>query len=200
MTLFNGRIRRPVLALVLALGLLVGFITLVSISQSSTQIDQLYDESQGPVSAHGWANLESDPSLYATTPAIPASPYDKVVMSELGNATIRAELGRASWRLLHTMAARYPKRPTLDEQNALRSFIYLFARLYPCGQCARHFQIFLRENPPQVGSRDEVTQWACHVHNLVNKRLNKPIFDCSRVQEEWKCGCEDAEDETDTET
>jgi hypothetical protein len=93
MTLFNGRIRRPVLALVLALGLLVGFITLVSISQSSTQIDQLYDESQGPVSAHGWANLESDPSLYATTPAIPASPYDKVVMSELGNATIRAELG-----------------------------------------------------------------------------------------------------------
>jgi hypothetical protein len=27
--------------------------------------------------------------------------------------------------------ARFPEKPTLDEQEALRSFIHLFARLYP---------------------------------------------------------------------
>lgn len=29
------------------------------------------------------------------------------------------------------MMARYPKEPTLEEQEALRSFVFLFARLYP---------------------------------------------------------------------
>jgi hypothetical protein len=43
----------------------------------------------------------------------------------------RAELGRASWKLLHTMMARYPDEPSEEQQESLRSFIYLFARLYP---------------------------------------------------------------------
>ena len=29
------------------------------------------------------------------------------------------------------MLARYPEEPTEDQQETLRSFIYLFARLYP---------------------------------------------------------------------
>jgi hypothetical protein len=106
-----------------------------------------------------------------------------------------AELGQAAWRVLHTMASRFPKQPTEDEKEALRSFIYLFARLYPCGQCAKHFQIVLEEHPPVVTSRSEVAQWACRVHNVVNKRLEKPIFDCSRVESHWKCGCADADEE-----
>jgi hypothetical protein len=43
----------------------------------------------------------------------------------------RAELGRATWKYLHTVMARFPEKPTPDEQEALRSFIHLFARLYP---------------------------------------------------------------------
>ncbi|KMU91559.1 hypothetical protein CIHG_09369 [Coccidioides immitis H538.4] len=54
-----------------------------------------------------------------------------IVMPQLGNATAKAELGRASWRLLHTMMARFPESPSKEEQDALRSYIYLFARLYP---------------------------------------------------------------------
>lgn len=43
----------------------------------------------------------------------------------------RAELGRATWKYFHTMLARYPEDPTEEQQETLRSFIYLFARLYP---------------------------------------------------------------------
>src|SRR2546430_950905 len=43
----------------------------------------------------------------------------------------RAELGRATWKLLHTMMARFPDKPSLDERTALRTYIHLFARLYP---------------------------------------------------------------------
>ena len=49
----------------------------------------------------------------------------------LTDATDRAELGRASWKLFHTMMARFPDKPTEDEQTALFSYIHLFARLYP---------------------------------------------------------------------
>lgn len=45
--------------------------------------------------------------------------------------TCRAELGRATWKYFHTVMARFPETPTDDQQDALRSFIHLFARLYP---------------------------------------------------------------------
>ena len=37
--------------------------------------------------------------------------------------------------------------------------------------------------------------WGCHVHNEVNKSLNKEIFDCSNIGDFYDCGC--AEDEDD---
>lgn len=57
----------------------------------------------------------------------------KPIMSKMTNDTIKAELGRSSWRLLHTIANKFPYEPTRDEKQALLDFIYLFARLYPCG-------------------------------------------------------------------
>lgn len=40
--------------------------------------------------------------------------------------------------------------PTQDERNALESYFYLQARLYPCGECASEFQQLLKKNPPQA--------------------------------------------------
>jgi len=54
-----------------------------------------------------------------------------VITSKIGNETLKAELGRSAWRLLHTTMAKFPDRPTQDEQTALFSYIHLFARLYP---------------------------------------------------------------------
>ena len=55
----------------------------------------------------------------------------EVITSKIGNETLKAELGRAGWRLLHTTMAKFPDKPTQDEQTALFSYIHLFARLYP---------------------------------------------------------------------
>lgn len=48
-----------------------------------------------------------------------------------GGDFYRAELGRATWKYFHTVMARFPEKPTQDQQDALRSYIHLFARLYP---------------------------------------------------------------------
>lgn len=53
------------------------------------------------------------------------------IMGPMNNETIRAELGRASWKLFHTILAKYPVKPTSQERETLSSFIYLFSRVYP---------------------------------------------------------------------
>ncbi|KAL9078691.1 MAG: hypothetical protein Q9157_002377 [Trypethelium eluteriae] len=116
------------------------------------------------------------------------------IAPKLGNETVKAELGRAAWKLFHTTMARFPEKPSADEKNALHSYILLFARLYPCGECAHHFQTILNKYPPQVTSRNTAAGWACHVHNEVNKSLDKEEFDCSKIGDFYDCGC--ADDET----
>jgi FAD-linked sulfhydryl oxidase len=111
-------------------------------------------------------------------------------LSSLTNIFLsRAELGHAAWKVLHTMMAKFPDEPTEDDSVALKSYIHLFARLYPCGDCARHFQKILEKFPPQVKSRSTAAAWACHVHNEVNKRLKKELFDCSKIGDFYDCGC-----------
>ncbi|KAI8338165.1 ERV/ALR sulfhydryl oxidase domain-containing protein [Chlamydoabsidia padenii] len=113
-----------------------------------------------------------------------------VIMDHLGNATAKAELGRSTWKLFHTIMSRYPEQPTDDERTALAQFIHLLSRLYPCGECAEHFQTLLKRYPPQTASRITASQWACAIHNKVNERLGKPIFDCSDIEAKYPCGCD----------
>lgn len=101
------------------------------------------------------------------------------------------------------------KHPTDDEREALRSYFYLTSRLYPCGECAAEFQQLLELYPPQTSSRLSASSWyysffptssmrfnlrllrLCFVHNKVNERLGKPIFDCAHLDDEYDCGCGD---------
>ncbi|KAG7007110.1 hypothetical protein G7Y79_00011g030080 [Physcia stellaris] len=145
--------------------------------------------------------FSSSPSPYPTTQA----PIHEVhvdesilkgdaIMGKIGNETLKAELGRAAWRLLHTTMAKFPDRPTAEEQTAMFSYIHLFARLYPCGECASHFRTILTRFPPQVATRSSAAAWACHVHNEVNKSLGKELFDCSNIGDFYDCGCADEEE------
>lgn len=46
-------------------------------------------------------------------------------------------------------------------------------------------------HPPQLQSRDALTGWLCMQHNLVNKKIHKPLFDCSTALERWRYGWKD---------
>ncbi|KIV95401.1 hypothetical protein PV10_03065 [Exophiala mesophila] len=129
-----------------------------------------------------------------STPTPPVIHGDNI-MGKLGNETLKEELGRAAWKVLHTTMARFPDKPTPDESEALNQYMFLFARLYPCGECAQHFQKLLKKYPPQTSSRSSAAAWACFVHNQVNERKGKPIFDCANIGDFYDCGCADDEKE-----
>ena len=71
-------------------------------------------------------------------------------MPKMANETLKAQLGNASWKLFHTILARYPDEPSDQERNTLENYIHLFAQVYPCGDCARHFTKLLAKHPPQT--------------------------------------------------
>ena len=83
---------------------------------------------------------------------------------KMSNTTAREELGRATWKFLHTLTLRFPEKPTQQQSNDLKEFFRLFSLLYPCGDCAVHFQQLLKEMPPQAASRKNAALWLSLIH------------------------------------
>ena len=52
----------------------------------------------------------------------------------------RDELGEKTWAFLHTTAAYYPVKPTVDQKKDAKTFISAFSRMYPCTDCAEDFR------------------------------------------------------------
>lgn len=99
-----------------------------------------------------------------------------------------AALGRGTWTLLHSMAAYYPDAPSTAQQSSMRSFIRNFAAFYPCPPCAEHLQKHVATAELPTQSRQALGLFWCNYHNDVNRRLRKPLFDCSRLDERWRDG------------
>ncbi|EDO16587.1 hypothetical protein Kpol_520p8 [Vanderwaltozyma polyspora DSM 70294] len=116
---------------------------------------------------------------------------DGIIMPSMPDQESKEALGRASWKYFHTLLARFPDEPSEDERSKLSMFINLYAELYPCGECSKHFQKMIKKYPVQTSSRTSAALWGCHIHNLVNKHLEKPDYDCSTILEDYDCGCGD---------
>jgi mitochondrial FAD-linked sulfhydryl oxidase len=100
-------------------------------------------------------------------------------------AVTREALGRATWTLLHTLAARFPEQPTRRQRRDAEALIDALTRVYPCGECAAHFLELCRRDPPDASSGATLQRWTCRAHNAVNARLGKPQFDCALAGARW---------------
>jgi hypothetical protein len=109
--------------------------------------------------------------------------YEAAMPVPWTNKTWREQLGNAAWHFLHNVAARYPDKPTTDFQNAAHDLFRSLQYLYPCDECRNHLNRNLRRVPglwpPAVQSREQLSQWVCKLHNMINTQLSKSIFPCA---------------------
>lgn len=57
--------------------------------------------------------------------------------------------------------------------------------MFSCHACGEKFGNLLKENPVKCSGRMELATYLCVLHNKVNAKLNKPVFDCDKVLEFW---------------
>uniref|UniRef100_A0A7E4UU39 Sulfhydryl oxidase n=1 Tax=Panagrellus redivivus TaxID=6233 RepID=A0A7E4UU39_PANRE len=126
-------------------------------------------------------------------PPRPPSPAAKVAEEQRRRdcPVDKDELGRSTWNLLHTMAAYYPEKPTETEKETMKTTLDSISKTYPCTHCAEDFRKDLKTNPPAVSDRDALAKWMCELHNRVNVKIGKDVFDCGLVKERWLDGWKD---------
>lgn len=161
-----------------------------------TQFCRLFDQSIHPsptkpnplvsISSPGPSSLNSNNGDSKIS-----QPHGFIVKEKAAQPLTKEELGRGTWTFLHALGAQYPEKPTRQQRKDVKELMAILSRMYPCKECADHFKEVLRANPVQAGSQAEFSQYLCHVHNVVNRSIGKPIFPCERVNARWgKLDCE----------
>eukprot|EP00667_Euglena_gracilis_P013017 EG_transcript_13401 len=141
-------------------------------SRSYTRYDRPYSNvAYVPASSYGVQDVfyeaRASPAVTLTTPP-PAQ------QAPSGGDYV-AEIGRASWKVMHSVADRFPQFPSPLEQQAALQFMNSFAILYPCEKCRISFQQLLRQYPPDVSSQAAFSAWMSFFHNQINAHLGKPV-------------------------
>jgi FAD-linked sulfhydryl oxidase len=106
----------------------------ISGSSSSTAVRQ------APL--HGQVGHRAAASLPAGASQRPKQQQQQ--QQQVNAAVTKEELGRSTWVFLHTLAAQFPEHPTRQQQRDARQLMDSFTRIYPCADCAKHFQEVVR--------------------------------------------------------
>ena len=69
---------------------------------------------------------------------------------------------------------------------ALQALVYMFPAILPCPACGVHFAEVLNATPlPETDDPDVLFKWSVDVHNIVNKRLEKPLLTYEEAYRYW---------------
>jgi len=104
------------------------------------------------------------------------------------------EWGPPLWKVIHTMAANYPRYPTAQDKGAARQFFYSLQFLLPCKVCRAHFSTLITSSPPTVDSYSSLEEWACWLHNSVNVRFGGSQWTLDQLRKAYPR--DQADDET----
>lgn len=98
---------------------------------------------------------------------------------------LKKNIGPSTWSLLHSIAGNFPEQPTEQDKKQAKNFIDSLAYFYPCEECREDFKEDVAHVPPTLNSRREFSLWVCERHNEVNRKLNKPLMDCTDIWKYW---------------
>ena len=57
--------------------------------------------------------------------------------------------------------------------------------MFPCNVCRNGFKKLLIDNPIKNNAREELAIYICKLHNIINKNLEKEIWNCKNAIKFW---------------
>jgi len=82
------------------------------------------------------------------------------------------------WFMMHTVAFHYPNHPTAIQKKIHYRWIHHLPELIPNKSIGAMFADILRDYPisPYLDNREDFILWTHYIHNVVNRKLNKPTM------------------------
>jgi hypothetical protein len=93
-----------------------------------------------------------------------------------GDGMLTTVWGPSLWHFLHTMSFNYPVEPTKEQKEQYRSFVLNLVHVLPCKYCRINLHKNFKTLPltmTDMKSRDSFSRYVYHLHEIVNKMLNK---------------------------
>lgn len=88
--------------------------------------------------------------------------------------------GSVYWFMYHLGSAHYPINPSPITQERMKGFILGLPVMVTCEKCSDHATAYIESNYSRldeiVSSRENLFKFFVDMHNMVNKRYNKPVM------------------------
>lgn len=85
--------------------------------------------------------------------------------------------GKHLWFSIHFIALGYPQEPSSINVRDYKIYFENFHRMIPCVFCSLGYVQHITERPldlSDLNDKKSLFKWTVDIHNLVNKKLNKP--------------------------
>ena len=89
------------------------------------------------------------------------------------------EVGRAGWRLIHSLAANYPEEPKFYQKYPWYGFIEVLIQFYPCERCCEHLWSNIERHGMHTANKTDMSMFMCFLHNDVNRMNGKEDYPCT---------------------
>lgn len=88
--------------------------------------------------------------------------------------------GKHMWSSIHFIALGFPQKPSETQKLNYKSFFENLYKVLPCNTCSEHLESTIKNELPlyanNLSNTTEMFKWTVGLHNIVNKRLNKPTM------------------------
>lgn len=99
------------------------------------------------------------------------------------------EWGNITWILFHTLAEKIPDEKFINVKTVFIEFIKDTCINLPCPICANHAtENISKSRINYVSKKSDMIEFLRQFHNIVNKKLNKPLEEKQNILQKYKLG------------
>ncbi len=97
--------------------------------------------------------------------------------------------GPKAWFFIDTIILSYPNKPSEENKETYKNFLYQLKNVLPCESCRNHYQNSIKDIPLSsfyLSSRNNLIEWIIKIHNKVNIINNKKLINKSEFIQYYK--------------